>query len=145
MQKLKLKRQERVIAEMKLSRLLEDADESQGEIKADLKFVARKGCQKSRSKARCLQIAGNLKDPADDVEHDVMQAKGLTAPKFLVEMQARALDREMKHRQAQERRQNLEREKEEMRLAAEEAKVRDNLTIALSPQTRLHSFAAPRG
>lgn len=123
MQKLKLKRQERVIAEMKLARLLEDADESHGEIKADLKFVARNGCQKSRSKARCLQIAGNLKDPADDTVHDAMQAKGLMAPRFLVEMQARALEREMKHRHAQERRQNLEREKEEMRLAAEEAKV----------------------
>lgn len=118
---------------MKLSRLLEDADESQGDIKADLKFVARKGCQKSRSKARCLQIAGNLKDPADDTIHEVMQAKGLTAPKFLVEMQARALEREMKHRQAQERRQNLEREKEDMRLAAEDAKVSlDNATIAWS-------------
>lgn len=123
LQKLKLKRQERLIAEMKLSRLVEDTDESQGAIKADLKLIARKGCQQSRSKARCLQIAGNLKDETDDSMHDVMQAKGLTAPKFLVEMQARALEREMKHRQAQERRENLEREKEEMRLAAEEAKV----------------------
>lgn len=120
---MKLKRQERVIAEMKLSKLLEDTEDSQGEIKADLKFVARKGCQQSRSKARCLQITGNLKDSTDDAEHDIMLAKGLTAPKFLVEMQARALEREMKHRQAQERRLNLEREKEEMRSAVEEAKV----------------------
>lgn len=123
MQKLKLKRQERVIAEMKLSRLLEDADDSQTDLKADLKFVARTGCPRTRSKARCLQIAGNLKDSNDDTEHDIMQARGLTAPKFLVEMQSRAMERELRHRQARERRENIDREKEELRLAGEEAKV----------------------
>lgn len=124
LQKMKLKRQERVIAELKLSRLLEDNDDSKNDIKDELKFVARNGCQKSRSKARCLQVAGNLKDEADDELYEQLQAKGLTAPKFLIEMQARALEREMKHQQARERREAIDRDREEIRMAAEEARVR---------------------
>lgn len=126
MQKLKLKRQERIIAELKLSRILEDTDESKLDIKDELKFVARNGCQQSRSKARCLQIAGNVKDEADDELYEQIQAKGLTAPKFLIEMQARALEREIKHRQAKERREAIERDKEEFRIATEEARVNSN-------------------
>lgn len=128
LQKMKLQRQERVIAELKLSKLFEDMDEAENHLKDDLRFVARNGCQNSRSKARCLQIAGKLKDPEDDEQYANLQAKGLTAPKFLIEMQARALEREMRHQQAQQRRENLEREKEAMRIAAEEEKVSNNPT-----------------
>lgn len=120
---MKLQRQERVIAELKLSKLFEDMNEAENHLKEELKFVARNGCQNSRSKARCLQIVGKLKDQEDDERYLNLQAKGLSAPKFLIEMQARALEREMRHQQAQQRRENLEREREAMRMAAEEEKV----------------------
>lgn len=124
LQKIKLQRQERVIAELKLSKLLEDTNEAESYLKEQLKFMSRNGCQDSRSKARCLRIAGNLKDEKqEEKDDDNLQAKGLTAPKFLIEMQARALEREMRHQQAQQRRENLEREKEALRIAAEGQKV----------------------
>lgn len=120
---MKLHRQERVIAELKFSKLMEDTTEAENRLKEQLKNIAKKGCQNSRSKARCLQIAGNLKDEEDD-EMQNLQAKGLSAPKFLIEMQARALEREMRHQQAQKRREDLEREREAIRIAAEEEKVK---------------------
>lgn len=123
LQKMKLQRQERIIADLKLSRLFEDMSEAENHLKEGLKFVARNGCQNSRSKARCLQIAGMLKDGEDDEQYHNLQAKGLSAPKFLIEMQARALEREMRHQQAQQRRENSEREKEALRIAADERKV----------------------
>lgn len=121
LQRIKLQRQQRIIAEMKLSKLLDDTDESEQRLKDQLKFMARNGCQNSRSKARCLQVASDLKDNEDDEAQSIL-AKGLTAPKFLVEMQARALDRELRHQKAHERRAALNREKELLRLAAEEQK-----------------------
>lgn len=107
---------------MKLSKLMEEACDSQANIKQELKQMIKTGGANSRSKARCLQIAGNLKDQQDDAEYTAIQARGLKAPKFLIEMQARALERDMKHRQAKERRVYLEWEKEQIRLAAEEKK-----------------------
>lgn len=107
---------------MKLSKLMEEAGESQANVKQELKQVIRTGCPNSRSKARCLQVVSNLKDLQDDTEHTEIQARGLRAPKFLIEMQARTMEREMKHRQAKERREYLDWEKEQIRLAAEDAK-----------------------
>lgn len=120
---MKLQRQERIIADLKLSKLFEDMNEGENHLKEGLKFVARNGCQNSRSKARCLQIAGKLKDGEDDERYQNLQAQGMSAPKFLIEMQTRALKREMRHQKAQQRRENLEREKEALRIAAEEGKV----------------------
>lgn len=122
LQRIKLQRQQRVITEMKLSKLLEDTNEAENHLKEELVLVAKTGCQNSRSKAKCLQIAGNLKDKDTDLDSG-LQAKGITAPKFLIEMQARALEREMRHQEAQRRREVLEREKEALRIAAEEEKV----------------------
>lgn len=122
LQRIKLQRQQRVIAEMKLSKLLEDTDDSESRLKEQLKYMAKNGCQNSRSKARCLQIASDLKDQEDDETQNLL-AKGLSAPKFLIEMQARALEREMRHQKAQERRVMLDREREILRIAAEEEKV----------------------
>lgn len=119
---MKLQRQQRIITEMKLSKLLDDTNEAENHLKEELNIVARTGCQNSRSKAKCLQIAGNLKDKEDDMKSE-LQAKGITAPKFLIEMQARALERELRHQDAQRRREALEREKEALRLASEEEKV----------------------
>ena len=107
---------------MKLSKLLDDTSEAENHLKEELSMVAKTGCQNSRSKAKCLQIAGNLKSKEDDMKSE-LQAKGITAPKFLIEMQARALEREMRHQEAQRRREALEREKEALKLAAEEEKV----------------------
>lgn len=126
---MKLQRQERIIADLKLSKLFDDMSEAETNLKEELKFVAKNGCQNSQSKARCLQIVGKLKDQEDEERYLNLQAKGLTAPKFLVEMQARALEREMRHQQAQQRRENLEREKEAMRIAAEEERVIKGLRI----------------
>ncbi|XP_031622944.1 uncharacterized protein LOC116340532 [Contarinia nasturtii] len=123
LQKIKLQRQQRIITEMKLSKLLEDTNDAENHLKEELSIVAKTGCQNSRSKAKCLQIAGNLKDKDDDMKSE-LQAKGITAPKFLIEMQARALEREMRHQEAQRRREALEREKEALKMAAEEEKRR---------------------
>lgn len=123
LQKVKLDRQERMISELKLSRFSEDAQESQAAVRQELKNVLKTGSQVARSRARCLQIAGNLKDTEDDDAYAALLAKGLTMPKFLVEMQARASERETRHREARERREKLEKDKEEQRLAAEDAKV----------------------
>lgn len=123
LQRIKLERQERMITEMKLTKLSDEAKEAQVELKKELRQVIQIGCQPSRSKARCLQMIGNLKEQQDDDEYAKLQAKGLTMPRFLLEMQARALERESKHQQARERREVLEREKDEQRLAAEDSKV----------------------
>lgn len=123
LQKIKLQRQQRIITELKLSKLLEDTNEAENHLREELELVARNGYANSRSKAKCLQIAGNLKDKDDKETQDELQAKGITAPKFLIEMQARALERAMRHQEAQRRREDLAREKEAMRLAAEEEKV----------------------
>lgn len=56
LQKLKLERQERMITELKLSKINDDAKESKASIKDELKNVIRNGCANSRAKARCLQV-----------------------------------------------------------------------------------------
>lgn len=122
LQKIKLQRQQRIITELKLSKLLDDTNGSENYLKEELALVSKHGCANSRSKVKCLQIAGNLKDKEAE-EKAELQAKGITAPKFLIEMQARALERQMRHEDAQRRREALEHEKEVMRLAAEEEKV----------------------
>lgn len=128
LQKIKLQRQQRIITELKLSKLLDDTNEAENHLRDELESVARNGYANSRSKAKCLQIAGNFKEKEDKEgdKKDGLQAKGMTAPKFLIEMQARALERAMKHQEAQRRREELAREKEAMRLAAEEEKVTSN-------------------
>lgn len=123
LQRIKLERQERMMTEMKLSKLSDEAKEAQVELKKELRQVIQMGCQPSRSKARCLQMIGNLKEQQDDDEYAKLQAKGLAMPRFLLEMQARALERETKHQQARERREVLEQEKEGQRVAVEESKV----------------------
>lgn len=66
------------------------------------------------------QVVANVKDDEDD-EYAKLQARGV--PKFLIEMEQRAMERNRKHQEAKDRREQLEKEKEELRLAAEEAKV----------------------
>lgn len=108
---------------------MDDTNGAENYLKNELEVVAKHGCANSRSRAKCLQIAGNLKDKTKETDiKSELQAKGITAPKFLIEMQARALDRQMRHEEAQRRREALEREKEALRLAAEEEKV---ITISL--------------
>ncbi|KAJ6649713.1 Coiled-coil domain-containing protein [Pseudolycoriella hygida] len=119
LQKLKLERQERMITELKMSKISDDAKDAKATIKDDLKNVIRNGCVNSRAKARCLQIVANVKDEDDD-EYAKLQARGI--PKFLIEMEQRAIERNRKHKEAKDRREQLEKEKEELRLAAEEAK-----------------------
>lgn len=122
LQKIKLQRQQRIITELKLSKLLDDTSEAEQHLRDELGLVSKYGCAKSRSKAKCLQIAGNLKTEETEMREE-LQAKGIKAPKFLIEMQARALERQMRHEEAQCRREAYEREKEALRLAAEEEKV----------------------
>lgn len=122
MQKIKLQRQQRVITELKLTKLLDDRNEAENQLTEEISLVAKNGCANSRSKAKCLRITGNLKNKTIKPKSE-LQAKGTAVPKFLIEMQARSLEREMKHQEAQRRRENLDREREAMRLAAEEEKV----------------------
>lgn len=127
-QNLKLERQERLIAELKLNRLTEETRKSQAAAKEELRNVIRHGNAKLRSTARCVQLVGNLREDEDDSAADEfakLQAKGV--PKFLVDMQTRALERNIRHQEARDRRERLEREKEEQRLAVEAAKVRNVL------------------
>lgn len=124
LQKIKLERQERMIAELKLNRLTEATQKSQAAAKEELRNVIRHGNAKLRSTARCLQLVGNLREKEDESAADEfakLQAKGV--PKFLVDMQTRAMERNARHQEARDRRERLEREKEEQRLAAEAAKV----------------------
>lgn len=123
LQRTKLERQERLITELRLTKLSDEAKEAQCELKKELRQVIQMGCGPSRSKARCLQMIGNLKDPQDEDEYTKLLAKGSTVPRFLLEMQARAIEREVKHQQAKERRENAEKEREDQRLASEDAKV----------------------
>lgn len=128
LQNIKLERQERLIAELKLNRLTEETRKSQAAAKDELRNVIRHGNAKLRSTARCVQLVGNLREDADETAADEfakLQARGI--PKFLIDMQARAMERNARHQEARDRRERLEREKEEQRLAAEEAKVKSSI------------------
>lgn len=126
LQNLKLERQERMIAELKLNRLCEETRQSRAAAKQELRNVIRHGNAKLRTTARCVQLVGNLREDDDESAADEfarLQARGV--PKFLVDMQMRAMERNARHQEARDRRERLEREKEEQRLAAEAAKVSD--------------------
>lgn len=127
LQKLKLERQERMITELKLSKIEEETRDSQAIAKQELRNVIKTGCAKSKTAARCLQLVGNLKDEDEPDEYAKLQARGV--PKFLIEMQARAWERNQRHQEARDRREHLERVKEEQRLAAEQAKVISNINL----------------
>lgn len=108
--------------ELKLHKLSEEAKEAREELKKELKSVIRSGDPKSKAKAKCLQLVGNLKDEEDE-EFNRLQGKALLFPKFLQNMQERALERNVRHEQARQRRLQQEAEKEAQKLALEEAKV----------------------
>lgn len=123
LQRLKLERQERVIMELKLSKLSEEAREARTLLKEQLKTVIRVGEPKSKAKAKCLQLIGNLQDSDDGDKLDHLQGKAFLVPKFLQNMQERALERSIKHEQAKQRRQQAEAVREAQKTAQEEAKV----------------------
>lgn len=123
MQRLKLERQERIIMELKLSKLSEEAREARMELKTELKSVIRSGDAKSKAKAKCLQLIGNLRDKEDERLAN-LQCKAMLMPKFLQSMQERALERSIKHEQARQRRLQKEAEREAQKMALEEAKVK---------------------
>lgn len=112
-----------MITELKLSKLSDEARAAKQELKEELANMAKRGDLKLRPKAKSIQIAGNIKTE-DDEDSQILTAHGLQIPKFLVKMQARAMERTMKHQEAKERRIKLEQEREDARLAAEEAKVK---------------------
>lgn len=123
LQKLKLERQERIITELKLSKFSEAAKISKMEIQSELHKAMRTGHVRLRAKAKCIQIVGNMKnDTSEEDEQRKLQAQGLMIPKFLVKMQHRALERSQRHQEAKERRMRLEKEREDNKLAIEEAK-----------------------
>ncbi|XP_059610789.1 golgin subfamily A member 6-like protein 6 [Phlebotomus argentipes] len=122
-QKLKLERQERMIAELRLSKLSEEARSFKQELKNELKQVAKTGDIRVRAKAKCLQIVSNLRDEEDE---NKLAAYGSVIPPFLAQMQERALERTMRHERAKERRRQLERDREEQKNAQEEEKRRED-------------------
>lgn len=121
-QKVKLERQERLIMELKLHKLTDEAKEAKLEIKKELKAAMRSSDAKTRFKAKCLQLAGHLRDNEDD-DLARLQGKSLLMPKFLIKMQERAKERSEKHEQVKQRRLAMEAEREAAKIAAEEAKV----------------------
>lgn len=121
LQKLKIQRQERLITEMKLAKFSEMLKESKNDLKMEL-IAAKRGNTKLRSKARCIELAANIKPDPEEEEKRKLLAQGLMMPRFLQKMQERALERVARHEGARDRRLRLEVEKEESKTAAEEAK-----------------------
>ncbi|EDW54093.1 GM18173 [Drosophila sechellia] len=121
LQRIKLERQERLIMQLKLTKLSDEAKEAREDLKQELKTVIRCGDPKAKAKAKCLQLIGSLRD-ADDEEMDRLQGKALLQPRFLQHMQERATERSMRHEQARQRRAQAEAEREAAKQALEEAK-----------------------
>lgn len=118
LQKLKIQRQERMITEMKLAKFSEMLKESKNDLKMEL-INAKRGNTKLRAKARCIEMAANIKPDPVEEERRKLLAQGLVVPIFLQKMQERAFERLARHEKAQERRLKLETDKEEMKTAAE--------------------------
>ncbi|XP_049302765.1 putative autophagy-related protein 11 [Bactrocera dorsalis] len=121
LQRLKLERQERIIMELKLNKLSDEAKEAREDLKNELKTIIRHGDPKFKAKAKCLQLIGNLRDEKDE-NMTSLQGKALFMPKFLLQMEERALERNIRHEKARQRRLQQEAEKEAQKMAAEEAK-----------------------
>ncbi|XP_011190867.2 uncharacterized protein LOC105217523 [Zeugodacus cucurbitae] len=121
LQKMKLERQERIIMELKLNKLSDEAKEARQDLKNELKTIIRHGDPKFKAKAKCLQLIGNLRDEKDD-NATSLQGRALLMPKFLLKMEERALERNIRHEKARQRRLQQEAEKEAQKMAAEEAK-----------------------
>lgn len=120
LQKLKIKRQEQLITEMKLAKFTEMVKESRNDLKMEL--LAKRGNSKLKAKVRCIQMISNIpQDPLEE-ERRKLIAQGLIVPKFLAKMQERAEERHNRHEEARERRNRLEIDKEEAKKAAEIAK-----------------------
>lgn len=112
-----------MITEMKLCKFSEMLKESKVDMKNELRSAARRGNFKLRTKARCIQMAANIKSDPEEEERRKMLAQGLIVPRFLAKMQERAVERLTRHEEARQRRIRLEQEKEEIKTAAEIAKV----------------------
>lgn len=121
LQKLKIQRQERMITEMKLAKFSEMLKESKNDLKLEL-INAKRGNTKLRAKARCIQMAANIKPDPEEEEKRKLLAQGLIVPVFLQKMQERATERLARHEEARERRLRLEHEKEESKNAADLAR-----------------------
>lgn len=121
LQKLKIQRQERLITEMKLAKFSEMLKDSKNDLKMEL-IIAKRGNTKLRAKARCIEMAANIKPDPEEEEKRKLLAQGLMVPRFLQKMQERAFERLARHEEARERRLRLESEKEENKTAAELAR-----------------------
>lgn len=111
--------------ELKLHKLSDEAKEARQDLKNELKTIIRHGDPKFKAKAKCLQLIGNLRDKTDE-NMTSLQGKALFMPKFLLKMEERALERNIRHEKARQRRLQQEAEKEAQKMAAEEAKVYSN-------------------
>lgn len=119
-QKMKLERQERMIAELRLSRLSDDAKKFKQDLREELRNVMRTGDVRLRARAKCLQVVG---DVVEQVNENQFVACGSMIPKFLAKMQERALERQLRHEQAKDRRLKLDHERDEQKQAIEDEKV----------------------
>ncbi|XP_067622627.1 uncharacterized protein [Eurosta solidaginis] len=121
LQRLKLERQERIIMELKLNKLSEQAKEVRLDLKNDLNSMIQHGDPKIKAKAKCLLLIGNLREEKKE-NLASLQGKAMILPQFLRDMQERALERSVRHEKARQRRLQQEAEKEAHKMAAEEAK-----------------------
>lgn len=117
-QKLKLERQERMIAELRLSRLSDDAKKFKQDLREELRNAMRTGDVRLRAKAKCLQVVGDVVEE----QETKFVAYGNMIPKFLAKMQERSLERQIRHEQAKDRRMMLEHERDAQKMAIEEEK-----------------------
>jgi len=67
LQRIKLERQERLIMQLKMTKLSDEAKEAREDLKQELKTVIRCGDPKAKAKAKCLQLIGSLRDAQDDM------------------------------------------------------------------------------
>lgn len=126
-QKLKMERQEKMIAELRLSRLSDEAKKFKQDLREELRNAMRTGDVRLRAKAKCLQVVG---DVVEEQENRFV-AYGNMIPKFLAKMQERAVERQLRHEQARDRRMILDQERDAQKQAVEDEKVGPALLIHL--------------
>lgn len=126
-QKLKMERQEKMIAELRLSRLSDEAKKFKQDLREELRNAMRTGDVRLQAKAKCLQVVG---DVVEEQENRFV-AYGNMIPKFLAKMQERAVERQLRHEQARDRRMILDQERDAQKQAVEDEKVGPALLIHL--------------
>lgn len=128
-QRILLLRKQRIISKLKLTKWLEDTNVLDGRLKQGLEMLTKNACAHAQS----------MEKPVHKEKSFVVNLKG---PKFLDEMKARALERQIRSEKARNRRQTHEREKEALRFAVEE---KERLLREEEKRQRIKEYWRKRG